>query len=92
MTFGTKNFVAKNFDSGNATSLELSRSVSFDAISRGGVEKTVFWTDEKEQKLVALEQRLLCANKNWSEEQEEVLEMVSLRATGFFSCNLIWTY
>jgi hypothetical protein len=34
------------------------------------------WSEEKERELVLLEQRLLRANKNWSDEQEDVLPMV----------------
>jgi hypothetical protein len=34
------------------------------------------WSEEKERELALLEQRLFRANKNWSDEQEDVLPMV----------------
>lgn len=35
------------------------------------------WTEEKEQHLNLLEQKLKKANRQWSDEQEEILEPVS---------------
>lgn len=35
------------------------------------------WTEEKEQHLALLEQKLKKANRQWSDEQEEILEPVS---------------
>jgi len=52
---------------------ELSRAVSFATIDSNS-DST--WTEDKEAQLQALEHRLARANKNWSDEQEDVLQLV----------------
>lgn len=43
------------------------------------------WTEEKEQHLALLEQKLKKANRQWSDEQEEILEPVSYVRISFCS-------
>jgi hypothetical protein len=38
----------------------------------------IVWNEEKEQQLTDLEKRLVRANRNWSDEQEDVLPLVPL--------------
>ena len=55
--------------------LPLSRAMSFATVDYSSPSRAE-WTDEKEQQLAALERLLVRANRNWSDEQEDVLPMV----------------
>ncbi|KAF8245740.1 hypothetical protein K440DRAFT_633003 [Wilcoxina mikolae CBS 423.85] len=74
--------MSKSFEIGDdyqdGRSLALSRAMSFATIDYNRPE--VVWNEEKEQQLTNLEKRLVRANRNWSDEQEDVLPLVeSLR-------------
>ena len=66
----------KSFDiTDDSRTLPLSRAMSFATVDYSSPSRAE-WTDEKEQQLAALEKLLVRANRNWSDEQEDVLPMV----------------
>lgn len=79
--------------SGTQSALTMSRNRSGGATPDGTWDDTaeaeVFdeeWTEEKEQHLVSLEQKLKKANRQWSDEQEEILGPVSYPNTLAWDC------